>query len=250
MINLGGKNKFYSRGEAGKYELSITQIKDLVIGANSTKDKISNFIDGRIADILSDNGPIAISKGPKIILHLIPVNNFHNQNQLDLSTLKRLPNIKNFKPIDGYSIKAPRINFEGLLTFNNQWNLETDGYLQVFHNGTIESVNTSILHHQIGEELFVPSTIFKDKFLLGFSNHLKLLEALSVDFPLLVSLNIFGLKGYQLALRGGRANFTDSIVLRRNHLKFPEIIIEKKTSVESIIESYLRQFWNAFGHEY
>lgn len=87
MVKLGD-SRFYSRTNAGKQPLDVTQIRSAFALSESLPAKVRRFRDERIARIVGDETPIPLPHRPKIVLHLLPIASLDPTIQLDLGTLK------------------------------------------------------------------------------------------------------------------------------------------------------------------
>ena len=155
------------------------------------KDKINEFIIDRVSQIFTGNTPIQLRSSPKIIFHAIPIQSFLNNE--DLKLFLKWVVTDNFRPINSSGFDK-RINFDGLLTFSPSHQIEKDSYLQVYRNGVIESVDTSILspdNSTTGEKV-IPATRLEDILLSSLHYHFKLLQAFNVRFPVVMFFNIMG----------------------------------------------------------
>ncbi len=73
MVTFGGVSKFYARNSAGKYQLDVFELRSAFTASSLESEKIKQFHAHRIGCILSDETPVQLANGAKIILHIIPV---------------------------------------------------------------------------------------------------------------------------------------------------------------------------------
>ena len=59
----------------------------MVILSDTLPQKIQHFRDNRLARIVAEEAPVNLRKNPKIILHLLPIEAFQNNSQLDIQSL-------------------------------------------------------------------------------------------------------------------------------------------------------------------
>lgn len=65
-------DKFYSRSSNGKYRLDVTELRVAFNLSETITNKIKNFKDNRISDIIADETPAPLQSCARIVLHLIP----------------------------------------------------------------------------------------------------------------------------------------------------------------------------------
>ena len=75
-ITFKGKNEFWKRGNGLKYKIPIEELRADFLKGSKLSKRISEFRSERITKILSNDTPVALQAGPKLILHIIPVNFF------------------------------------------------------------------------------------------------------------------------------------------------------------------------------
>ena len=77
-VKFQGINKFYKRANASRYEIPIEELRKDFLGGTEFSKKISEFRSERIIKILSNDTPITVETGPKLVLHIIPIHYFDN----------------------------------------------------------------------------------------------------------------------------------------------------------------------------
>ena len=81
----------------------------------------------------------------------------------------------------------------------------------------------------------------------SFTDYLSLLKTLNVEPPIFIFLDLFGVKGYSMAVRE-RFWFAESHTIDRDILLLPEIIIESyDVSADKILRPCFDAIWNACG---
>ncbi len=244
QVKIFGWEKYFSRAENGKFKLDVYQLKHSFLNTNSAKLKINEFVIDRVSNVISDNTPIKLNSNPKIIFHAIPIPSF-----IDTSEFHILPDGRDFdkfRPLSSSGDYGKRINFDGLVTYSGN-----NSYLQIFRNGSLESVDVSIISPQnstTGEKI-IPVTLLEDKLIEGITTHLELINKFNADYPIALFLNIIGISGYSF----GASNRweIEKVILDRNHLKFEELIVETKNEpVVKILKPWFDRLWQAFNYEY
>lgn len=91
-------------------------------------------------------------RGPKTVLHVIPLNAFAPGVNLNVSSFEN--DIRWLPLIRSPGGMSHRHNFDGFVTFSSQRNGEESlNYAQIFRNGSIEAVNASFIREHEGQRL-------------------------------------------------------------------------------------------------
>src|SRR6266571_7938464 len=142
MMTFKNDAKFFSRNSRGKYQLDISELRSAFLLSETVAEHIRTFRTERLSNIIVGEAPEALDESaPKIVLHIVPFGAFELSTRPDLGLLTQVENVRLMEPLRLYSggFSAPHYNFDGLLVSVQ------DSYTQIFRNGSIESVDTSIL---------------------------------------------------------------------------------------------------------
>ena len=247
MVTLQGVNKFCTRNSAGKHPLDVAELRTLFAMSSSVTEQIRKFRAERISRIVSDETPIPIPSGSKIVLHLLPLQAFSSPTRIDLS--KAHEDLRLW-PLgaQGYS---KRINLDGLLNYTagSFGRSGSAGYLQLYHNGIIETVDTTILilnaRPSVNAPHLIPSTIFEREIIQRIQAYLASLQQLGISPPVVATLTLVGVKGFSMAVNpssmGGGAPIDRDIV------NVPEMLFQKLNCGPSDLKPMLDSVWNAAG---
>jgi len=150
MVTYKGTSRFFSRNSAGKYQLDVAEIRSAVLATDSQAQRIKEFRQERIAKIIVDETPLMLSSPQRLILHVVPLASFLNQQRLDLSDGDTLRT--HFRPIEGTGGRH-RYNLDGLLTWRppGYGQTHSDSYCQLFADGTIEAAYSNCIRDEQGE---------------------------------------------------------------------------------------------------
>ncbi len=137
-------NRVFARNSAGAHEMSMEELRASFAMAASAYDRARAFRSERNALIDALETPIPIVSDPdRLVLHLVPLAAFGLPgSKVDLNRAGTL--LTQLMPIGAHGGFNWRINYEGFITYR-----PTDpshGYTQVFRNGLIEAVFTSIVY--------------------------------------------------------------------------------------------------------
>ncbi len=153
-----------------------------------------DFRDERLAKIIAGEMPAKLDeKAPKIVLHIIPFGAFEPGARFNIDPLMNADKRGLIEPLRLASGGFPpsQYNFDGLLI------AEQDTYVQVFRNGSIEAVDTSILN-AAREKRFTRGFMYETNLLRAIRRYLDALEGLDVEPPLFVMVSFLGVKGYRI----------------------------------------------------
>jgi len=158
---------------------------------------------GNLSKLL--NLPKPLDEGPKIALHLVPFRAFDSGSGISLRTL--IPFVKEYQtllPIATSLVNHGRINSDGYLTCWEKTDTSVFSYLQIFYNGCIESVDTSLLKPSIlsprGIQA-IPSSRFEKKLIDALLRFLSIEKQLGIDPPFFIMLSLLGASGYKMAVK-------------------------------------------------
>lgn len=236
-----GHDKFYARNSGGKYSLDTSELRLAFTSSHIIEEKIRKFRNERVHALMFDETPIPFERGPKIILQVIPIDAFSRNSNYDVH---RHEIIRMLRPIRSGGWNS-RINFDGLLLFTGNGS-PSYSYVQLYRNGIIEAVNTSILSFRGGDKI-IPSKAYEEALIEALNNYLEVLRKIEVTIPLFCFLAFTDIKGYRLGLS---ASWLDSYYIERDNLLLPETIIDNyDLKAETILKSSFDLVWNACGLE-
>jgi hypothetical protein len=248
-VKYGGTSRFYGRNSAGKYELEVSEMRPLFALSASATDRIRNFRVERLSKITAGEVNLPFKGEHRLVLHVVPFAAFDPLTRFDLSGLKRETN--RLMPMDAMGpLHGPRHNFDGLRSF-----AEYEGYcysyLQLFRNGSVEVVNTSLLRRTDRENLPPERYIYdryEDQVLETVKKAMSLQKELGVEPPLYVMLTFLGVKGYEISF-SGTSDWGEGHRIDQNDLLLPEEIIESyDADVERAMKRIYDIVWNAAGY--
>ncbi len=248
-VKYGGSSRFYARNSAGKYELEVSEMRPLFALTTSAVEQIRNFRVERLSKITSGELSVPLKGQHRLVLHVIPFNAFDPLSRFDLSMLK--PETDRLRPLHvSERWIGPRHNFDGLLSFA-QYDKSCYSYLQLFRNGSVEMVNTSLLIRNEREnrtpELYIDNR-YEQHVIEGIGNILSLQKELGVEPPLFVMLSFLRVRDYVVAFSGTHPS-GEGHPIDQNDLLLPEEVIETFDSdVESVMQRSYQIVWNAAGY--
>jgi len=251
MVTFKGASRFFSRNSAGKYPLDVHEIRTAFLATESQADRIRRFRQDRLAKIVSDETPVVLSSPHRLVLHMIPVASFLNQNRLDLSDQHSLTTT--FPPIyrSGWS---KRYNLDGFVTFSGERQPGSghDGYCQLFFDGALESVYSDVLRQHGGERVnggigFIASVAYEKYLIEAVKSYSKGYKQLNLLPPVVISVALLGCKGSLMYTRD--PFFSDEYhPIDRDTALLPDILIDSlDIDVPQVMKPIFDAVWNACG---
>lgn len=250
-VILQDHGHFYSRNSAGKYRLDVSELRTAFESSATTAERIRNFRIERISRIVAGETPAKLDeKAPKLILHMVPFSALTLDSQVDLNLLTYPNDRISIKPLISKPAAgpAPSYNFDGILAYRKLQDLDNlpCSYVQVFRNGSIETVDTSILSYS-GARKEIPGAAFNKKVRETIAGYLAILKHLDVEPPVALMVSLIGVKGFQIEFISAEEPQFDYKIDRAD-LIVPETIIDNLDSnIAQAIKPALDTIWNAAG---
>lgn len=250
QVIFKGADKFYTRSTNGKYKLDVFELRNAFLLAENTTEKIQRFRQDRITKIIANETPIALNPYAKILLQLVPLSAFQNNERIDLSSISN--STVRLSPLGGGN-REWRYNLEGVLSYVSAPPYKiANSYIQVFFNGVIETVNSDLLAPHNGM-LLIPAVSglnYEQKIVEVVKEYLEFQERVRVEVPILLFLTLIGVNGYEIETSGRyRIRYAENKI-DRDILQLPEVWIQSYTdSVEKALKGVFDMIWNASGME-
>lgn len=233
--------RFYSRNSAGKYPLDVSEVRSAFSQSEGMFEKIRSFRNLRVGLILADDLPVNINPGARIILHIVPLISQGASVQFPIDNITR--DTWNIPPI-GNRVESSRYNFDGFLTIGAGPSNIADGYVQIFRNGIVESVDTGLL-----DKSGIPITIFERELVGCLEKYLKVLERMGVPSPFLIMVTLIGVSGFTLVVKSSLdRRGKNGRPIERDTLLLPDVIVQTYTEEPArILHPIFNSIWNAAG---
>ncbi len=243
-----GKNKFWARSSAGKYEPNVDELRAMFNEAPQLAERMRHFREERLARIGGDESPAQLLDNTYLVLHVIPFSHFDLGPLLSIEEVARHPDY--FPPFRNGLPAQWRVNFDGFLTLSNadENAAAQRAYVQLFRSGAIEAVACSITRG--GNNVNIQQI---DQMIVRFSRVYALaLKECGIEPPLVVMASLCGMKGRGLTtgVRNVDGNLEGQIA-DRDQLLLTEVIFEQLPSGDqecaTILRPVLDQLSNAAG---
>lgn len=235
--------RFYSRSAAGNYQMDVAQLRHAFTFADTLLQRLNEFRLDRLAKIVADESLAATAK---VILHIQPLTSLQPDTEVDVVKARR--DVDNLNLIySGISADVVRFNLDGLLARISRE--ESAGYLQVFRNGIIESVDTLLLNSEHSRTLSFDAVELEESIIQATYRYMALLRNLEVSPPYMLSLSLLRVEGY--VLRDDRNDIT--VKAKRTPIDRPDLLIparlveENPANAGQILRPVFNAIWNAAG---
>jgi hypothetical protein len=246
MVTFGGTSKFYSRNSAGKYQLDVYELQAAFNSTNVITDHLRSFRMKSLERILGNEIPIPLPSMSKVILQLIPFGSLVSTTKYDLIDFQIMPKKQELTPIAVHFPLNPKFNFEGLLTTGKDDNQKIISYLQLYRNGIVESVDTSIFT-VIANRSCIDPTPFTKGIIEATKRFFNIQNLLETEPPYFLILTLLGTRGFSLPSSDGCSgvyhNFID-----RNDLVIQELVVDDLSlPPETLLRPAFDAVWNSAG---
>jgi hypothetical protein len=250
-VRVGEGFRFPIRGaSARKTYLDFEQLRSEFAGGEGLRERVRAFRDRRVAAILTDDTPIPIPKGPKMITHVVPVSAWLERREIDPRLMHRHPA---FKAVPGGSPGThEHPNLEGFITFDQrrERDLPSD-FLQSFRDGAFERVTTDLFRAVQAEggwpEKRTFGTWFEHELIQGVKDVIELLRHVEVSAPIVVLPTLVGVRGWVILSDNPRANF-DLSRLPMDVMRLPDVVVDDfAADLTLVLRPIIDTFWQAGG---
>jgi hypothetical protein len=253
MVTIGGTNKFYKRGEKGKYLVDVFELKNMFLLQGTIEQKVTDFINERINKILNNDTYVDLGNEGLIAMHLIPINSFGSYPSYNLpSTLKYgYPMISLSNKT--YNDSVP--NLDGIIAISrgNGQPSAKNAYVQLFRNGIIETVSGQNLYSDDnfkGIPYYVnpPEPNYEGDIEYMIEEFARIHSEVKVSGPQILSVSLINIKGYRLELSSNDITRINAKPIQQNVIVLPNIYIEDlNTFNRRNLKPMFDTVWNASG---
>jgi hypothetical protein len=182
-------------------------------------------------------------EGPKLVLHLIPIESFLSSINFDLS--KYFEKHLAVKPLR-FGALDQYYNFDGLIHFAVGHDEKCYSYAQVYRDGIIEAVDTYSFDHE-NKIIYTMSMI--RHIIDSVNEYLAFQKELEIKEPIVLFLSLLGIQYYAIPNPPSFDIFFNHIQpIDREELKFPGISISDFSFSAKELKPEMDRLWNACGY--
>jgi len=247
-------NRFYERSASGNSELDTGSIRRAMLQGEVFAERAKEFRDNRISAIAADELPFPLRELPKVVVHLMPSNNFgveplidpQNANPWNTAEDEIAPQLLSPNQSKG---NWERFTEEGYLAAARQSQYENriSKYTLTFRSGTIEAMTTSpaVLH---SDPNYISSPNLRNCLEQVFEDYWRFIEDAGGAYPFYFFVSIVGAKGLPVCTED-QVRWPDELeMIDREIVRIPALIINSPAEeVEEHINQILDRVANASG---
>ncbi|MBT3394271.1 MAG: hypothetical protein HN411_04085 [Waddliaceae bacterium] len=221
---------------------------------NMQRDIANAFREERLGDIVEGATPLDIDvEAPKVVMHIVP---FDTDGNCDLSSLYD-DDGKRLTPLFATTHKALFVrhyNIHGILSSAavsqqlSAISFVQQSYVQLFRNGSLESVNGEIIN---GKNKTIPIVAIEKGIIERLPMYLSALHDLGINTACYVMISVLGVKDFSLAVSSEKVSWDDSREIDHDNLILPHAIVDTTYGEEDVKEALKPAFdalWNSAGY--
>jgi len=247
-VSHDGHDKFYMRSTAGKYPMSVDELRIAFDLGKDLSERIGNFKLERLSQISINELPVEMIDSAKITIHIIPYSSFNFNQYLDIELIehqgKKLATFNNFDTFPTYTLK-------GYLRYERDINGDITCYSHLYRSGKIEILDIYNLRVHNEDLKIKDGTYLEKKFIKVIESNLQVLKELNIPTPVVIFISLLGVKDYVLSTRTGRPpSIHDTLGkgFKENIIQLPEIILnDYETNIKKVTKLPFDTLWNANG---
>lgn len=232
------ESRFYARGQAGKYALDVDQIRAAFVQTEEIPSRIRRLRDERLGLIASQETPVQLGPGGRVVLHLVPFSPAARLKAIDVHAwAKRSP------PTLTGSLTGAHFNSDGHVGYTSEG--ARNSYVQFFRAGYIEAVN--VCHHEYQGVPVLNIWNTEVEIVDGLSRYTSVLQEAGVDPPFCVLVSLVGVRGYGLVPSAMRDHRTVPFVAREV-ITLPDVLLEDLAAeLPATLRPVFDALWQTFG---
>jgi hypothetical protein len=189
VVDRRGHWRFYYRDSAGTHPMDVTELRHAMTFSDTLARSLEEFRLTQLSKIAANS---VLGERAKLILHLQPLSSAQIDAPIDIGRMTfdpmkvvLMPNMRN-EP-------ETRLNFEGLLAYNGR--AADVGYLQVFRNGSIEVVDTTI-----PSQRRLPMRTLEKSLMITTTRCLGLMNDLGITSPVVLHVTLLGVNMHRIEI--------------------------------------------------
>jgi hypothetical protein len=246
MVTFSNSSRFFMRGNAGKVQMGIDEIRAAFQAAGDLPARVSEWREERLKRINANRGPVVIDQTGILVVHLVPLQSFADPWRFAPAELRKegvaFPLLKH-RPVQ------PRINLDGVITsiVSSAATNQHDAYTQVFRSGSVEAVLGRLIR-PIESIPYLSPVLIETWVVEAISRFLASFRSLETPPPIVAMVSLLKVGGTRLALPREMFMYHDTVPIDRQIVRLPDVVIEEfDVDVASIFRPSFDALWNAGG---
>lgn len=194
-VNNGSKDELFIRYGNLTIPMSFQDMKNAFENKSYIENKINDFKNERISMLLAGEIIGGLEGQSAMVIHLIPELSMKGNNYVNIREAAHNKRIKLFSPPD--MVGQYTYNMDGLMTAYHSYEEKLNGYTQLFHNGSIEVVESRMMNYkpQSANESGIYDWKKFEKLLFDkLIEYIQTVEALDVSKPFHIFVTLINIK--------------------------------------------------------
>jgi hypothetical protein len=256
-------NKFYGRHSSGKFPMTVGEIRDKILGAQSRQKELEEFRADRISEFVTGNTPVPVPDGPKLLFHINPHDAFTPGENIKLSKgsciNKNSPVL--FAPRGTAGSWGDRYMVDSVTQYRGDRQNEHSHFVRTFKNGSIEAYTSAPFSEYDTESdskatfpvsaegviQYLLAEYVEDSLERVIPDYLSFLQKQDVSPPFYISLTLINAEEYTFVSEEQGVPM-DPINFDVEILQIPTERIESYEDDHSpVVETLIESLWNAAG---
>lgn len=222
-VVFGGRNRFWARSGAGKYEPDVGQLRELFSAAPQLAARMREMRADRLAQVIAGETPVRLADDSGIaVLHIIPF--------VAAAPLPRLVNLDRLRSQTSASFLPGSTGynwhrgFDGFTTYSDPVRGNTLAYVQVFRSGMIEAVTAAMVSIRNVTRTVSVNSVARN-LLHQVAAVLPALQAADVEPPYSIQLAMAGVRGATFASESSSWGMpSESLPTKRDVLQLVDVV--------------------------
>lgn len=251
MHRVRGDGHFYVRKSRSNAQLDVPGIISKVSDYLGREDRIKSFFARRYADILANEHSIPVAPGPKLVVHVLPVRDFLDGQEIDIDLAIKERSIPLLSDNGSHS---SRTTYDGKAFYVADTGVATH-FTLVMRSGVVEAC-TNIIHEFWPDEAkkvnlrYIEDTVLR--FLRTFLS--ANFAAETTSWPCLVRVALLGTNGLPFE-SGTNRDFNSHYGLRVRQplpvLSLPDVLLESgSVDINEAMREPFTRMWHAWGYPF
>ncbi len=223
MVKFQGVSRFYARASNGKFQLDVDEIRTAFLASDTLHSRIRDFRLDRTARILAGDTPTPMQRGPKAVLHIVPLGALDAPPTIDLAAITDWSALA---PIGHNTSSHVRVNFEGLLiTFRFKDQSDAVAYTQMHRSGIMETADHNLFASASlysGVEKAIPGRHLESVAIGTVHRYLGFLKGHQINLPAYIMLSLLDANGYSVVQSSPYTGIERGEPIDRKALLLPE----------------------------
>jgi hypothetical protein len=237
MVTYNDDNRFYTRDANGRVLMNVPEIRSSFSAMDSLTARMHRQRFERLSAIRSNELPVTVQDGAKLVLHLFPLLSFDPGFRCDPTVLLQG---KDFGPMRVMRGWAPTYDVDGVYVFETSDDGGSPGYSAISRTGCVEVVQC------FGRERWIANPDFESQLITFFPTASGWLRTLKIDPPVVAMLSLLDVKDHRLV--SGMLRPLYSRPIRQRDLIMHDVFMQTlEVPAAEVLRPFCDSLWQACG---